>query len=73
MVLLVGVNDPLARQPAPKLDFLLNQYFATAMPQTRVLVVAPLPSYRKNEAALTQLFRQAGMLGAAVALPPSWL
>ncbi|PRW60156.1 Platelet-activating factor isoform gamma subunit [Chlorella sorokiniana] len=57
VVLLVGINNQLPKQPAPKLDFLLNKYFPAAMPTTEVLVVAPLPSFRKKEAALAQLFR----------------
>lgn len=57
VVLLVGVNNLLPTKPWEKLDFLLNQYFATAMPTTNLVVVAPLPSYHKTSATLTQQYR----------------
>ena len=57
VVMLVGVNNLLSTKPWEKLDFLLNTYFATAMPATKILVVAPLPSFHNTSATLTREYR----------------
>lgn len=59
MVLLVGINNLLPTNPWEKLDFLLNKHLAAAMPGTKVLVVAPLPSFLGTSPTLTQQYRWA--------------
>lgn len=44
VLLLVGINNHPITEPWKKLDFLLNEWFPAAMPTTKLLVVAPLPS-----------------------------
>lgn len=41
----MGINNRPHTEPWKKLDFLLNEWFAAAMPTTKLLVVSPLPSY----------------------------
>ena len=71
-VLLIGINNQLSTQPWEKLDFLLR-WMGAAMPRTKVLVLAPLPSVLGKSGMLLQQYRCAGghgvqlVFGAALA------
>ena len=56
VVLLIGINNDLDTQPETKLDWLLG-WMAVAMPRTKVLVVAPLPSLLNKSAYLLENYR----------------
>lgn len=55
-MLLIGINNGLDTEPWAKLDWLLG-WFAAAYPRTKVLVVAPLPSFRGTSGTLAARYR----------------
>ena len=54
--MLIGVNNLPSDNPGTKLHYLLT-WMEAAMPGTRIVVVAPLPSVRRTSALLLQEYR----------------